>query len=236
MATLDSLKKKIDWGKIAKKEGGQWLDGYLPINGNGIKGQYLGVEPWNDKWVVVDSSGVTVATGFDIGQYNLEEIRKFDLSEDLKVKILPYAAISTTSKLTSHLLIGKLAAEKLYSTRGLKISKEEAKAIDLAVPKYILQQLEENYEKERVLCGGKVAFASLPNEICTAIFSFAYQNGANWGPAKKGEKEFAQAYWTHITTQKWDDAVRVLRSYTKHADRRKAEAEWMTVGMKKISL
>ena len=137
MATLDSLKKKIDWGKIAKKEGGQWLDGYLPINGNGIKGQYLGVEPWNDKWVVVDSSGVTVATGFDIGQYNLEEIRKFDLSEDLKVKILPYAAISTTSNLTSHLLIGKLAAEKLYSTRGLKISKEEAKAIDLAVPGFV---------------------------------------------------------------------------------------------------
>jgi hypothetical protein len=168
---------------------------------------------------------VTIATGFDIGQWSVNDIAKLPISEPLRAKLRPFAAP----------LVGRPAGMKLHANKGLTISKPEADQIDAAVPKKVLADFVAAYEKERQRAGGKRPFVDLPKEICTAMFSFAYQYGADFGPAKKGTPEFTQAYWTHITLQDWLKAIAVLRSYSEHRQRRQHEADLIAKGLEKLT-
>ena len=67
---------KVDFTFIAKLEGDQWLRGYVPMR----------------KGVVVGASGMTVASGFDLGQWKVEEWNKLNFPPTLIKKIKPFAA------------------------------------------------------------------------------------------------------------------------------------------------
>ncbi len=216
-----ALFSKIEFAVLGKKEGGQWLVGYIPLFGNA---QYTGKSLWDDRSVTVGRSGVTIATGFDVGQWSAGDLAKLPISEGLRAKLRPFVAP----------LVGRLAGVKLHARKGLEITQAEANELDAAVPKKVLADFVGAYEKERRRSGGTIPFADLPDEICTAMFSFAYQYGADWGPAKKGTADFAQAYWTHITSQDWVKAMAVLRSYSEHRLRRQHEAELIAKGVAKI--
>jgi Bacterial toxin homologue of phage lysozyme, C-term len=62
---------KIDYKFIAEREGGRKTKGYVPA-------------------AVVSSSGVTVATGFDLGQRNESDLTRLKLSTFLVAKLKPY--------------------------------------------------------------------------------------------------------------------------------------------------
>ena len=77
-----ALKTNIDFAYIAGLEGDQWLSGYVPFKNDGI---------------VAGRSGMTIASGFDIGQWSKDEIKGkgriqgMDLPQAVLDQILPYA-------------------------------------------------------------------------------------------------------------------------------------------------
>lgn len=131
--TLDAIKEKsgskIDWPKVSKEEGGQQQDAYVPWSisfktkkaGDGIQDVYVPVIAMKDGRVMGENkSGVTVASGFDLGQENEDGLKTMGLSKELIEKLKPY--------------LGKqrAAACKLLREKPLRLSKEECEEIDKA--------------------------------------------------------------------------------------------------------
>ncbi len=86
----------IDWTFISQHEGGQKLEGYWPGR----------------------NSGVTVATGVDLGQRNMIDLNRLNLTPDLKKKLEPYLGIKGDP------------ARRLLAERPLKITKMDADQLD----------------------------------------------------------------------------------------------------------
>tara|TARA_R100001463_G_scaffold2479_2_gene10473 strand:- start:476 stop:1081 length:606 start_codon:yes stop_codon:yes gene_type:complete len=62
----------IDWNFIAKKEGGQWTNGYVPS----------------------ENSGVTIATGFDLKMKTADDLKAMGIPEPLINKLIIFTGIS----------------------------------------------------------------------------------------------------------------------------------------------
>ena len=65
---------KVDWGFIGRMEGGSQRKGYVPKKDG----------------KVMDKSGVTIATGWDVGQMSEEELSSSGLSKSIINKMKPY--------------------------------------------------------------------------------------------------------------------------------------------------
>jgi len=111
---------KIDYALISKFEGGQRLEGYIPMR----KGEVIG------------NSGVTIGTGVDVGQMSKGEICALPISETLKEKLLPFGNIV------------KDAAKAKLDYTPLYITKPEADELDRAVYEKILNILVYLYNRE----------------------------------------------------------------------------------------
>ena len=136
----------IDWTFISQHEGGQKLEGYWPGKAN---------------------SGVTVATGVDIGQRNMFELNRLNLTPDLKKKLEPYLGVKGD------------AARRLLMERPLKITKMEADQLDQNIKRDILGRFEQLYNQEVMGKPGLKPFSQLPREIQTVIASLVWQYGAD---------------------------------------------------------
>lgn len=213
------IEEAVLWKSVvAEKEGGRHLRGYLLVKG---RRNYLGEEPWDERWMVMEQSGVTIATGFDLGRHSWADIKRLEIAESLRgenSKLKPFAKLP-----------GAEAGKMLYEKKGLTITPEEALSIDLAKPVDVLKKLALYYEKARP--GDGTPFYSLPIEIRTAIFSFAYQYGPN-GQSYYGSH--SSQFWKHVTAQNWTGAIAVLESYKEqHVERRRHEASLIRKGMNK---
>jgi hypothetical protein len=93
---------KIDYKFISEREGGSKTTGYVPATD-------------------VSKSGVTIATGFDLGQRSEADLRKLGITAALINKLKPYLGKKT-----------KEAAD-LLKKKPLAITAAEAKSIDKAV-------------------------------------------------------------------------------------------------------
>lgn len=72
-----SLSTNVDFSFLSAKEGGQWQRGYFPLQHG----------------VIIGSSGMTIATGFDVGQWTVEALKKnFKFPESIILKLYMYAA------------------------------------------------------------------------------------------------------------------------------------------------
>jgi len=179
------MPESIDWDFIASLEGKRVLKGYVPL-------------PETSK------SGVTIATGFDLGQHNEWDLEGLKLSADLTKKLKPY------------LLLKKSAAVEFLKKNPLTITSEEAIEIDTALKKKLVPQLKNRYlnstyNKE------KVSFDDLPAQAQTVIASVSFQ----YGDLNTARKPF----WEAVSTQNWTEAVKILRGYTDYKPRRKKEAD-----------
>ena len=65
---------KVDFTFIASLEGDQWLRGYIPMS----------------QGKVIANSGMTVATGFDLGQWRMSDLQDLGFSKQLLDKLRPY--------------------------------------------------------------------------------------------------------------------------------------------------
>lgn len=133
---------KVNYSFISELEGGAQLIGYVPDVAN-------------------SKSGVTIATGFDIGQRSRECLeRMFKAQPQLIDKLLPYCE--------QH---GEHAAMML-NLMPLNITQDEAQLIDEYVKCESINLLAKKYNQHSA-----IKFEQLPEPMQTVIASVAFQYG-----------------------------------------------------------
>ncbi len=190
---------KVDFAFIASLEGDQWLRGYVPMRGG----------------VVVGKSGMTVASGFDVGQWSVEQWKKFGFPKTLLDKISPFASHSfrKMSKKQVAAEVGKIGPVP-------ELTQSEADLCDGAVFGEELGGAIEAWNK--VKKPNVPLFALLPSGWQTVWFSRVYQEGAN--PVNSE----AIAFRTQATSGNWKQAIEKLRAYTNYKQRTQQEAELLS--------
>lgn len=133
---------QVNFGFISALEGGPTLTGYVP-------------DP--DK----SNSGVTIATGFDLGQRTDSDL----------VAMLPEHS-ELVDKLAIYCGYKRGNALSVLAARPLHITEAEALIIDNAVKQQLLNQLQQRYNAASLN-----EFAALPEAMQTVIASVAFQYG-----------------------------------------------------------
>lgn len=175
----------IDWTFIGRLEGAGIARGYVP-NPDG------------------SNSGVTVATGFDLGQRSRNDIAAMGLPVDLTLKLMPYAGLR-----------GR-AAVAFLSGHPLVLAGDEVAAIDGAVRAAFVRRLAALYDAALSSGGDLARFEDLPACAQTVIASVAYQYGLDL-------EHRTPRFWSTVVTQNWSDAVTELRSFGDAYGRRRAQ-------------
>ena len=133
---------KVNFGFISALEGGPVLTGYVP-------------DP------VKSNSGVTIATGFDIGQRTDSEL----------VALIPEHS-ELVDKLAFYCGHKRSDAVAVLAICPLHITEQEALIIDNAVKQQLLSRLEQRYNTAAMQ-----RFDQLPEAMQTVIASVAFQYG-----------------------------------------------------------
>jgi hypothetical protein len=187
---------------LGQFEGIQQIRGYIPCKG----GNYTGGPGWETK-TPFGASGVTIGTGFDLGQQNAAVLAKLGLDEGLRAKLTPYLGLKTG------------AALKKLSGLPLLLSKGEADALDDAV--------HDLYINETAAMFGKDRFLSAPKQAQAVAVSLHYQFGT---PEREASPGLGKA-WQAMREGRWAEAADALRnrkgwsaSHQQYMDRRGLEA------------
>ena len=186
----------IDWAFIASLEGAAITQGYVPTDS---AGQALG------------QSGVTIATGFDLGQHSPADLaRLFGEGTPLYVLLVPYTGLRR-AKAIEHL-----------AAHPLTVTEEQATAIDRAVKHEKATVIARAYDaavaarRDRRL----VPFRQLPREAQTVIMSVAFQYGSLAGRTP--------SFWGHVVSQDWQAAHADLMAFgDAYSTRRRREAQYL---------
>lgn len=180
------MPENIDYKFISDLEGGSRTMGYVPAAG-------------------VSKSGVTIGTGFDLGQRGEADLKALNLSAALITKLKPY--------------LGKKGsdAQNALKAKPLMITNQEALDIDKAVKKDHIEKIKLKYN----LASMKVKFIDLPSEAQTVIASVSFQYGV-------GLDIRAPKFWKEVIVQNWPGAIKVLKSFgDAYPTRRNKEAALM---------
>lgn len=179
----------IDWDFISKKEGGSKLNGYVP-------------DPDGSK------SGVTIATGFDLGARNIKDLE--GLPQDLQSKLAPYLGLQ-----------GQNAAAMLRQ-RPLEITAKEAKQIDKMSKGAAVNKLQREWNKRAEETGGK-KFEDLSSAQQTIAASVAFQYGS-----LSKTPNFRKA----MQSGDWSKAINELENFgDSYGSRRKSEAQYLMASL-----
>jgi hypothetical protein len=165
---------RIDYKFISDLEGGSKTSGYVPAAG-------------------VSKSGVTIATGFDLGQRNEADLTRLGLSAVLKTKLKPY--LGKTGK----------DAQAYLKKHPLVITAVQAQEIDKAVKSAHVKQLKSKY-KTASANTAKKDFFELPAGAQTVIASVSFQYGVNLNAA-------APKFWKAATGQDWSKTLEILNNF-----------------------
>lgn len=175
---------KIDYLFISELEGGSRTSGYVPA-------------------ADVSKSGVTIGTGFDLGQRNEQDLKLLGLAGDLVAKLKPYLGKK-----------GKEAQVALDAT-PLAITTAQAAAIDKAVKQAHVDLLKQRYT---AAAGNRKKVTDLPAEAQTVIASVSFQ----YGTALDAR---VPKFWKAATAQDWKECIKVLNSFgDAYPTRRRKEA------------
>ena len=148
-------------------------------------------------------SGTTVGTGVDLGQRSVADIQALDIPETLKQKLIPYAGLKGQD------------AVNLLANRPLRLTDQEAYALDAAVAREIFGDVAALYDADTT----EGSFLELPLEARTAIGDLAYQYGPNL-------EQRLPDLWGDVTQGRWDEAAQTLRDFgDRYPDRRSEEAD-----------
>jgi len=176
----------INYDFLSNLEGGCKISGYGPATEN-------------------SKSGVTIATGFDLGQRNENDLDSLKIDATLMVKLKPYLGLK-----------GQTAQDLLIKS-PLKISLVEAKSIDKKVKSTLISQIISRYNNAEK----NNNFINLPPQAQTVIASVSFQYGSNL-------QIRAPKFWKAVTSQNWEDTIKILKSFHDiYPTRRKKEAALM---------
>lgn len=157
----------IDWKFIQTLEGFE-LEGYVPKETNERTNKVV--------------SGVTVGSGFDLGQHSLAEIKELNFNKRLHDKLVPYVALRG------------LKAKNKLKEQPLKLTLKQATELDKKVKGSKVEQAAELFNKH-----SNLDFYDLPRPVQTIIMSVSFQYGA----LNKRTPNF----WRVITNGDWTKAV-----------------------------
>jgi hypothetical protein len=130
----------INWDFIKEKEGGSQNNGYVPEGG--------------------DNSGVTIGSGFDLGQQTEETIKNFGFKDQNILNIIrPYLGIQ--------------GAKAKDVAPNLTLSDEQKFDVDSSVKNYYENNIINQYNSKK----RKFSFDELDPAVQTAIASVGYQYG-----------------------------------------------------------
>ena len=148
-------------------------------------------------------SGVTIGTGVDIGQLSVADIDAFDIPQELKQKLKPYAGLIRQD------------AVHFLNNYPLYLTEDEAYALDRVVTQDTIDGLTNRYN---AAASGKL-FTELPPEAQTAITDIAFQYGSNL-------EQRMPNFWSDVTEGRWKSVVQKLRNFgDRYPTRRNAEAD-----------
>ena len=159
--------------------------GYIPCRQGNFRGK-PNQEP--SKYVAFGVSGVTIATGVDLGQTDVKSLKGYGVPDDLIAKLEPY--------------IGLKQAAALYKLAEipLSISQEDASLLDTCVHTgYLDRYVRPTYERD-----ANFPFDVLPKQAQAVVFSMVYQLGA------AGVKKRAPKTWAYLTSRNWTAASNEL--------------------------
>lgn len=172
----------IDFSFIAALEGGAMTRGYVPDAAN-------------------SKSGVTVGTGFDLGQRGVQDLQALNLPADLLRRLTPYLGLTG------------LKAKQFLVDQPLSISSAEAELIDEAYKAPFVDRLAAAYTR-----ASGVDFAQLPAPMQTVIASVAFQYG-NLATRTPN-------FWAQVVARDWKSALANLRNFgDSYTTRRRKEAD-----------
>ncbi|MCG8427991.1 MAG: pesticin C-terminus-like muramidase [Chromatiales bacterium] len=178
------MAEKIDYQFLSNLEGGCKTTGYVPA-------------------AAVSKSGVTIATGFDLGQRDENDLKQLKLDASLITKLKPYLGAQGTT------------AQDLLKSSPLTIDLAEAKAIDKAVKSAHITKLKFKYNAAP---GNTKKFIDIPPQAQTVIASVSFQYGV-------GLNIRTPKFWKAVTSQDWPKAIKILKAFgDAYPTRRKKEA------------
>lgn len=186
-------------------EGPQVLHGYIPCNvaGGGTANYKGGSRP--ERYIPMGISGVTIATGVDLGQTSAGELGNMGVSRDLIGKLKPYLGVR------------KIDAVFALYRKPLTITRDEADELDRAMQYHHACIISARYDRD----AGGGAFESLPWQAQAVIFSILYQRGCG------SPRKFPNT-WDALVKQDWQDASQRLQNsslWNGYQNRRKAEGK-----------
>ncbi len=178
------MPENIDYTFLSDLEGGSQTTGYVPA-------------------ASVSKSGVTIATGFDLGQRGERDLASLKLDAVLIKTLSPYLGAKGAR------------AKVLIDKSPLVITSAQAEEIDKAVKSAHVAQLKIKYDTAE---GNKVKFTDLPSEAQTVITSVSFQYGV-------GLDRRTPQFWEAVTSQDWPEAIKILKDFRDaYPTRRKKEA------------
>ncbi|GAC1341679.1 MAG: hypothetical protein NVSMB18_14250 [Acetobacteraceae bacterium] len=175
----------VDFLYLARWEGKQFLRGYVPF----IHG------------VTAGRSGITVATGFDVGQIGADDLGALGLPASLVPKLLPFAG-RTFKGMTR----AQVAARVLQLGAVPTLTKAEADAADLVVHRKHLAAAIAAWNARRQ--PNVPEFKALPSNWQTVLFSRTFHQGVGMP-----DTAVARVFYAAATSGKWAEAVAALRNY-----------------------
>lgn len=178
----------INFDFIAALEGGLVLDGYVPEpDGGGIE------------------SGVTIATGFDLGQFSGAEIERM-FKDDL--------ALSPT--LAAYAGATGFEAKRILERHPLHVTKDEALFIESVVKGQSIQRLQSAYNDK-----AEIKFKYLPEPVRTVSASVNFQYGSLAKPCPN--------FWQQLVARDYDAMYHNLLSFGDNfPTRRRKEADYLS--------
>jgi len=185
-----TMPNNIDYKFLREREGGQKLFGYVPDSRD-------------------SKSGVTVATGFDLGQRNVTDLVKLNLSASLIEKLRPYLGAKKAE-----------AADNLKK-KPLMLTPSQANEIDKVVKSAHIKKVINNYNSK--ISDKETRFEDLPSGIQTAITSVSFQYGPNL-------QSSTPDFWDAVTKNNWNKTKEILNDFgDRYPSRRKLEADLIKI-------
>ena len=181
------MPENIDYQFLSDLEGGCKTTGYVPAS-------------------LESQSGVTIATGFDLGQRNENDLQSLELDSILITELKPYLGAKGAD------------AQALLTSKPLVITLSQAQEIDKVVKLAHVAQLKLKYD---TYLGNTNKFESLPSQAQTVITSVSFQYGI-------GLNLRTPKFWKAVTSQDWPESISLLNDFQDlYPTRRKKEAALM---------
>jgi len=168
----------IDWSFITVLEGRGHDRAYVPVDRR--TGQVLG------------KSGVTVASGFDLGQHHAGDLRRMGVDDALADRLAPYLGLQ-----------GKRAGEFL-AAHPLALDANEVARLDRAKHLDTAAKVARTFDRSRA--PRVPAFAALTRSQRTVITSVALQYGTRL-------HRRAPTFWSCVVEGRFADAAAELRRF-----------------------